>query len=242
MKDEDAAKKKRSTKDRQDDKKQQKIIRKKPTMEPEIDPDEQQIIFLDDTFGPESHIEDQLDEAVRIMKRDDRFAAATKKSQLNVRKADFKEQVLQVLQHKGLNSLALRLTFWINKMSKVITRTKQGLFDPSTLENQIELPNLSKMRIKSIMLFMLHQREQVESMIQMNVQNANDFEWQSKLRIKWTQDHEAQAVCGGWSLSLGYEYLGTSQRLMLTPLSQRYFVFMSSALREKQSTMLNCSA
>lgn len=157
VKDEEQAKKKRNPKDRQEDKKQQKIIRKKPMMEPEVDPDEQQVIFLDDTFGPESHIEDQLDEAVRIMKRDDRYAAQTKKSQLNVRKADFKEQVLQVLQHKGLNSLALRLTFWINKMSKVINRPKQNLTDD--LENQIEMPNLSKMRIKSMILFMLHQRE-----------------------------------------------------------------------------------
>ena len=115
-----------------------------------------------------------------------------------------------MLQHKGLNSLSLRLSFWINKMSKIITRPRQNLHDDESLENHIELPNLSKMRIKSMILFMMHQREQVDSMIQLQVQNHNDFEWQSKLRMQWTVDHEAQAVCGGWSLSLGYEYLGTS--------------------------------
>ena len=44
----------------------------------------------------------------------------------------------------------------------------------------------------------------------MKVTNVNDFEWQAKLRLAWSSDFEAQAVCGGWTLNLGYEYLGTS--------------------------------
>jgi hypothetical protein len=49
----------------------------------------------------------------------------------------------------------------------------------------------------------------------------------------WTAENEAQAVCGGWTLNLGHEYLGTNQRLFINPLTSRYFVFMASALRDK---------
>ncbi len=106
----------------------------------------------------------------------------------------------------------------------------------------VELPGIAKQRIKSIVLFLRHQQEIVDTLIRLQVANVNDFEWQAKLRLTWSAEFEAQAVCGGWSLNLGHEYLGTQQRLMITPLTQRYFVFIASALREKQSAMLNCSA
>lgn len=110
-----------------------------------------------------------------------------------------------------------------------------------TSERVVEMPGLSTQRIKSVVLFLKHQQELVEALVQLEVANVNDFEWQSKLRLTWTPECEAQAVCGGWSLNLGYEYMGTSQRLVLTPLTPRYFVFMASALREKQSAILSCT-
>jgi hypothetical protein len=40
---------------------------------------------------------------------------------------------------------------------------------------------------------------------------------------------------------LGTEYLGSHKRMPLSPSTDRYLVFMSSALREKSGTILKCN-
>lgn len=66
------------------------------------------------------------------------------------------------------------------------------------------------MVVKSVILFLKHQQEQLETMIKLKVSKAFDFEWMSKMKIVWTADQNAQAACGGWTQNLGYEYLGTT--------------------------------
>ena len=45
-----------------------------------------------------------------------------------------------------------------------------------------ELQGVQKIQIKSIILFLKYQQEMVDRMINMKVQEANDFEWQSKFK------------------------------------------------------------
>lgn len=80
----------------------------------------------------------------------------------------------------------------------------------------------------------------VDRLMKSKVTDGADFEWQSKLRAGWSVEDEAIMQCGGWSMNMGYEYLGTSNRMVIAPLTERYFVFMSSSLREKSSVMFQC--
>lgn len=75
-----------------------------------------------------------------------------------------------------------------------------------------------------------------------NVTEIDDFEWQSQVRLFWTGiEPTCQVLCGGWSTSQQNEYLGSLPRLTISPLTNRYFVFISSTLREKSAVLFHSS-
>ena len=47
------------------------VVKKRPTNAPELDIEEQQLLFLDDCFGEQSNVENFLEEAISIMKKDE---------------------------------------------------------------------------------------------------------------------------------------------------------------------------
>lgn len=85
-------------KEKKDLAKQQIVIRKRATLEPDFDIDEMQLKFIDDCFGEQANIEEALDRAVQQVKNEDRLQSLqSKKNPLNIRKPDYKEQILAVL-------------------------------------------------------------------------------------------------------------------------------------------------
>lgn len=87
-------------------------------------------------------------------------------------------------------------------------------------------------------------------MITLDIHDKNDFEWLSKVKVLWNESpdgagpmsQEGPVVqCGGWQQQLGTEYLGSQQRIPLSPLTDRYYVFISSALREKSGVLFRCN-
>ena len=103
-----------------------------------------------------------------------------------------------------------------------------------------ELMGIHRMQIKSVILFLRHLQDMVDRLFKAKVSDVNDFEWQSKVRPAWSLEDEAIVQCGGWSMNMGYEYLGTNNRKLISPLTERYFVFIASSLREKSSVLFQC--
>ena len=59
-------------------------------------------------------------------------------------------------------------------------------------------------------------------MIEVGVKNLNDFEWIQQLRYYWDDELLSRVVNS--EFKYGYEYLGNSGRLVITPLTDRYDV------------------
>ena len=75
----------------------------------------------------------------------------------------------------------------------------------------------------------VHARDVVTALVEKKVEADGDFEWQAQLRSYWEEDESG--VRDGMTVMMrmmsahilyGYEYLGNSSRLVITPLTDRW--------------------
>jgi hypothetical protein len=61
------------------------------------------------------------------------------------------------------------------------------------------------------------------------------------MRLTWNgRDSGCKVDCGAWTTHQANEYLGASYRIPITPLTNKYFVFVSAAFREKSAVLFKC--
>jgi dynein heavy chain len=109
-------------------------------------------------------------------------------------------------------------------------RKKQGV----TLDKFSEMirGNLSKMeRLKLVALVTIevHARDIIEKLLKAHCESRNAFEWQQQLRFYW-EDDDCAVRQTNTLFHYGYEYLGNSGRLVITPLTDRCYITLTTAL------------
>ncbi|KAK7497834.1 hypothetical protein BaRGS_00010968 [Batillaria attramentaria] len=95
-----------------------------------------------------------------------------------------------------------------------------------------ELPKLSRAVLCALITIDVHARDMVTGMVKRQVDKLTDFEWQKQLRYYWDTDKDDCVVRMSNSLYMyGYEYLGASPRLVITPLTDRCYLCLMGALQ-----------
>jgi dynein heavy chain len=83
----------------------------------------------------------------------------------------------------------------------------------------------------------VHARDIVEDLIKDNVSSIYDFAWQKQLRYYWDEEYEGRGDCLVKQISAclcyGYEYMGATSRLVITPLTDRCWITITGALHIK---------
>ncbi|XP_013362490.1 PREDICTED: dynein heavy chain 14, axonemal isoform X4 [Chinchilla lanigera] len=159
---------------------------------------------------------------------------------------DWKYQIfpLWVMSHPGQVVLTVSQIMFYNDCIKsfVSSHSKEELGKVHTtvlghLEAASELVvlNTNNSRTKTVLGALLtlyvHCRDIVKDLLLKNIFNAEDFEWTRHLQYKW---NEKQRLCyvsqGDVSFTYGYEYLGCTPRLVITPLTDRCWLTLTRAL------------
>lgn len=90
---------------------------------------------------------------------------------------------------------------------------------------------LEMLTLGALIVIAVHNNDVVKEMIEDNIKDVNAFEWQSQMRYVWnTEKNIIDVKMMSTSLEYGYEYLGNTTRLVITPLTDRCYRTLMSAL------------
>ncbi|NWZ55127.1 DYH1 protein, partial [Haliaeetus albicilla] len=185
---------------------------------------------------PTDNVEDWLLEVEKSMK-----ASVRDKIERSIGVYPETPRTTWVLQWPGQVVIAGCQIFWTKEVSEALEAgdLSSRLFPQlsTQLGSLVALVRgkLSKMQravLSALIVIEVHAKDVAAKLIEENVTSMNDFEWISQLRYYWTRgDLYIRAVNA--EFIYGYEYLGNSGRLVITPLTDRCYLTLTGALHLK---------
>ena len=94
------------------------------------------------------------------------------------------------------------------------------------------LGKLDRKRVVAIITVEVHSRDSITRMISAQCASINDFEWLLQLRFYWEEGQTQRCIVKQTNTQTlyGYEYLGNPGRLVVTPLTDRCYTTLTTAL------------
>ncbi|KAJ3275318.1 Dynein heavy chain 1, axonemal [Terramyces sp. JEL0728] len=148
-----------------------------------------------------------------------------------------KERTDWVLKWPGQAVLSGSQTYWTAEVSEALRNgTLKALYTRllAQLQGLVglvrgELPFLNRLVLGDLIVIDVHSRDVVKKMIDNNIATENDFEWISQLRYYWEEDDLRIKIVNA-NFKSGYEYLGNTGRLVITPLTDRCYLTLTGAI------------
>ncbi|XP_028285542.1 dynein heavy chain 2, axonemal [Parambassis ranga] len=93
------------------------------------------------------------------------------------------------------------------------------------------LPKVLRLKLVALITVEVHARDVIDKLVKAGCNDVNAFEWLCQLRLYWDKELQNCVIQQTNTQFLyGYEYLGNSGRLVITPLTDRCFMTLTTAL------------
>ncbi|XP_053190892.1 dynein axonemal heavy chain 3 [Scomber japonicus] len=143
-----------------------------------------------------------------------------------------------VLQWPGQVVICASSIFWTTEVSEAIqTNSLPAYVDKcnAQISDIVELvrgklPGGARMTLGALTVIDVHARDVVFKLAEDHISSLNDFAWISQLRYFW-EGEDVMLRMITTCLKYGYEYLGNSPRLVITPLTDRCYRTLMGALK-----------
>ncbi|XP_043393066.1 dynein axonemal heavy chain 2 isoform X2 [Chelonia mydas] len=117
------------------------------------------------------------------------------------------------------------------KFLKVMKKKQVSLLNKYSEAIRGNLTKIMRLKIVALVTVEIHARDVIEKLYKTSLMDVTSFEWLSQLRLYWDKDLDDCVIRQtNTQFPYGYEYLGNSGRLVITPLTDRCYITLTTAL------------
>ncbi|XP_053319883.1 dynein axonemal heavy chain 2 [Spea bombifrons] len=117
------------------------------------------------------------------------------------------------------------------KILKIMKKKQVSMLNKYSEAIRGNLTKILRLKLVALVTVEVHARDVIDKMLKSGCMDVASFEWLSQLRLYWDKDLDDCLIRQtNTQFQYGYEYLGNSGRLVITPLTDRCYMTLTTAL------------
>jgi dynein heavy chain len=113
----------------------------------------------------------------------------------------------------------------------VASKRTQVTLSALTAMSSKDVSRLERANIEALVTVETHIRDTTQDLVNLKTRSVHDWEWQRRMRVYWSPEKNDVSIgMADAVMEYMYEYVGCTQRLVVTPLTERVWIGITQAL------------